>query len=99
MVITIDEWHNRHMQVSIDKAGRIVVPKPIRDRLGLRPDTALEIVESPEGILLKSPSPESVWRHDENGHLVYTGGAPAGIHWNTLVDDMREERIRKIGGW
>lgn len=86
------------MQVSIDKAGRIVVPKPLRDRLDLRPDTRLEIVETPDGIVLKPPSQELVWKHDENGHLVYTGSVPADINWDTLVDDMRDERIRKIGG-
>ncbi len=86
------------MQVSIDKAGRIVVPKTLRERFGLRPDTTLEMVEGPDGILLKPPSQESVWRHDENGHLVYTGSVPADINWDTLVDDMRDERIRKIAG-
>jgi AbrB family looped-hinge helix DNA binding protein len=31
------------MHVAIDSAGRIVVPKQIRDELGLAPGTALEI--------------------------------------------------------
>jgi AbrB family looped-hinge helix DNA binding protein len=30
------------MHVSIDKAGRVVVPKQIRDELGFSPDTPLE---------------------------------------------------------
>ncbi len=30
------------MQVSIDRAGRVVVPKPLRDELGFSPDTPLE---------------------------------------------------------
>jgi AbrB family looped-hinge helix DNA binding protein len=41
------------MQVKIDKAGRIVVPKPLRERLGFKPDTELEAIERPEGVLLK----------------------------------------------
>jgi len=31
------------MHVSIDSAGRVVVPKPLRDELGLTPGTSLEI--------------------------------------------------------
>jgi AbrB family looped-hinge helix DNA binding protein len=31
------------MHVSIDSAGRVVVPKPIRDELGLSPEVPLEI--------------------------------------------------------
>jgi len=31
------------MQVSIDRAGRIVVPKQLRDQLGLSPGTSLEV--------------------------------------------------------
>ena len=31
------------MQVSIDSAGRVVVPKPLRDQLGLLPNVPLEI--------------------------------------------------------
>lgn len=38
------------MEVTIDRAGRIVVPKPLRDLLGLSPGTPLEI-EAVEGHL------------------------------------------------
>lgn len=31
------------MLVSIDRAGRIVIPKEVRDRLDLTPDTELEL--------------------------------------------------------
>jgi AbrB family looped-hinge helix DNA binding protein len=30
------------MHVSIDRAGRVVIPKPVRDELGFSPDTPLE---------------------------------------------------------
>ena len=43
------------MQVTIDKAGRIVVPKPVRDRLGLQPGDELELIEGPDGLLLAPP--------------------------------------------
>lgn len=33
------------MQATIDGAGRVVIPKPIREAAGLRPGTELEITE------------------------------------------------------
>lgn len=35
-------WYFYAMQTSIDSAGRVVVPKPLRDALGLAPGTRLE---------------------------------------------------------
>ncbi len=43
------------MQVSIDRAGRVVVPKPLREALGISPETPLEI-EVVDGHLELSPS-------------------------------------------
>jgi AbrB family looped-hinge helix DNA binding protein len=31
------------MHVSIDSAGRVVIPKPLRDQLGFSPETPLEV--------------------------------------------------------
>lgn len=31
------------MRVTVDRAGRIVIPKKLRDSLGLQPDTELEL--------------------------------------------------------
>jgi AbrB family looped-hinge helix DNA binding protein len=35
-------WYAYTMQVSIDRAGRVVVPKRIRDQLGFSPDRPLQ---------------------------------------------------------
>jgi len=40
-----------NMKVRIDQAGRIVVPKALRERLGFRPGTSVEVIEQPEGVL------------------------------------------------
>lgn len=45
------------MTLRIDKAGRIVVPKPLREQFGLTPETELEIVERWDGILLRKNRP------------------------------------------
>jgi AbrB family looped-hinge helix DNA binding protein len=41
------------MRTTIDKAGRVVIPASIRERAGLTPGAALEIVEDETGIRLE----------------------------------------------
>ena len=86
------------MQVSIDKAGRIIVPKPVRDRLGLRQDSKLELVETSGRIVLKPVEQASGLVRDEDGWLVFTGEAANAIDWDALLREDREERMRKLGG-
>ena len=80
------------MEIRIDKAGRIVVPKPLRERLGFKPDTELEAVEQPGGVLLKRvqerPSMVKV-----DGLWVHQGSAEPGANWDLILEDVREERI------
>jgi AbrB family looped-hinge helix DNA binding protein len=83
------------MELRIDKAGRIVVPKPLRERLGFKPDTELEAVERPEGVLLKRveqrPSMVKI-----DGLWVHQGSAEPGANWERIVDEVREERIESV---
>jgi AbrB family looped-hinge helix DNA binding protein len=37
------EWYNNAMKSTIDSAGRVVIPKPIREAAGLTPGSELEI--------------------------------------------------------
>jgi AbrB family looped-hinge helix DNA binding protein len=83
------------MELKIDKAGRIVVPKPLRERLGFKPDTELEAIERPEGVLLKRvqqrPSMVKV-----DGLWVHQGRAEPGASWERILEDVREERIESV---
>ena len=51
-------YHNRingrmvEAVTKIDKAGRVVIPKEIRARMGLKDDSALHIVEADRGIVV-----------------------------------------------
>ena len=69
------------MELQVDKSGRIVLPKPLRQRLGLKAGSKFEATEAAEGLLLKpvSSRPSLVKR---NGLLVHTGVAPRGFNWN-----------------
>lgn len=41
------------MKVTIDRVGRVVIPKRIRDSLGLAPDTELEVIPDGSGLRLE----------------------------------------------
>jgi AbrB family looped-hinge helix DNA binding protein len=83
------------MELRIDKAGRIVVPKPLRERLGFKPDTELEAIEQPEGVLLKRveqrPSMVKV-----DGLWVHQGKPEPGANWEGFIEDVREERLQSV---
>jgi AbrB family looped-hinge helix DNA binding protein len=87
------------MEVSIDKAGRVVVPKPVRDRLGLRQDSKLRLVETSEGFTLTPVDRPTGLVRDEDGWLVFSGESSSKIDWDRLAEEDREERIRRGGGW
>jgi AbrB family looped-hinge helix DNA binding protein len=83
------------MKLRIDKAGRIVVPKPLRDRLGFKPDTELVAIEQPAGVLLKrvEPRPSMV---KADGLWVHQGSPEPGANWERILEDVREERIDSV---
>jgi len=53
------------MRVTIDAAGRVVIPKQVRERLGLTPGTALELDELGDHVELR-PATRNV-RIDRSG--------------------------------
>lgn len=84
------------MDVKLDQWGRIVVPKALRDRLGLKPDMALKIHEQADGMLLRVPvsHPTMV---NVDGLWVHQGTAQVNADWARVLEDMREERLRAVG--
>ena len=80
------------MKVLIDRSGRIVVPKPLRERFGFRPDSEIDVVEGPDGLLLR-PAQEKPSMVRVNGLWVHQGVAEPGANWDRVVEDARAERI------
>jgi len=81
------------MTVTIDKAGRVVIPARIRERLGLRPGTALDLsVEDNAVRLAASASPPKLVRR-RSGLLVARPTVPARdlprIDVAALIDEER----------
>jgi AbrB family looped-hinge helix DNA binding protein len=85
------------MNVRIDGAGRIVLPKHLRERFRLTAGSEIAIEERPEGLVLRrvEQGPSMVLR---NGFWVHLGKLSKTVRWETLVDEEREERIRDLSG-
>ena len=83
------------MTLKIDRSGRIVVPKPLRERLGLRPDMELEVSEQPDGVLLR-PVDQRPSMVKIDGLWVHQGTPQSGAAWESMIDEMREERIQSV---
>jgi AbrB family looped-hinge helix DNA binding protein len=85
------------MTLKMDKAGRVILPKPVRDRLGLHAGSDLEILETPEGVVLR-PAGRKPSVVKKQGLWVYTGEVPPGFDVVEAIREEREERIRKLAG-
>lgn len=84
--------------IEIDKAGRIVVPKKIRDVLHLRPGDKLDVeVDGEKMTLAHHRTGKGLYEKD--GWLVYDSGVPMSVEEaRRLVDDAREERDAHLLG-
>jgi len=85
------------MTLRIDKAGRVILPKPVRDRLGLHAGSDLEIHETPDGVVLK-PVLQKPSLVKKGRFWVHTGEIPPGYDILRAIDDDREDRMRKVWG-
>jgi AbrB family looped-hinge helix DNA binding protein len=78
---------------SVDRFGRVVIPKATRDHFGLAPGTAVTVVDAEEGVLLRPGAPEAPVAA-RGGVLVFAGRTTADPE--THVRRAREERIRSF---
>ena len=90
---------NGTVTVTIDKAGRIVVPKQVREELHLSPGDELDLEASDDGIHLR-PSRNKPRLIRENGMWVIDTGGPVitAEMVNAIIRKGREERINRILG-
>jgi AbrB family looped-hinge helix DNA binding protein len=81
------------MKTILDRFGRVVVPKEIRDRLGLKPGAEMEIDENGSEVVLKPVEHETPLKL-EDGVLVFRGIATADLIEATRKH--RQDRLLKI---
>jgi AbrB family looped-hinge helix DNA binding protein len=80
------------METTLDRFGRVVIPKEIRDILGLKPGELLKVEQSDDEVVLK-PLREEPPIKVKDGVLVYVGTATGNLM--EAVRAHREERLRR----
>lgn len=87
------------MSITIDRAGRLVIPKKIRDEMNLVPGSELEIDTTGDEIRLRLPVPKSRLV-EKNGFLVFSAGGESNIDIADFINKEREkEALRACGPW
>lgn len=85
------------MELTVDDYGRIVIPKPIRERLGLEPGSTLELDVEPTGgdgesITLRPTGQEPTLQR-EGPLLVHTGRLTDENF--DVVEQLRRQRRKR----
>ena len=83
------------METTIDKFGRVVIPKELRDELGLTLGSTLRI-DSEGGCILLGAVEQRSCLAKRNGRLVCVGDLTESINVDGLVRRTREARTRKL---
>ncbi len=81
------------MVTTIDKFGRVIIPKRIRERLGITSETTLNIDEDGKRIIIE-PVPENEPLVEKDGILVFTG--KLSIDLENYLSEEREQRLRSL---
>jgi AbrB family looped-hinge helix DNA binding protein len=81
--------------LTVDKAGRIVLPKPLRDHMQLTPGDSLELSHTDQQIVLRPIRKQApmrkkhgIWVLSANGHRTTVEEV------NEVVRHIREERMQ-----
>ena len=81
------------MEATVDRFGRVVIPKRVRDDLGIHPGTVLIVEERGNAVTLTPLSgPEPL--AEEGGVLVFQG--PAAGDLTAAVDEARKSRAADV---
>jgi AbrB family looped-hinge helix DNA binding protein len=83
-------------KLTVDKAGRIVLPKPLRDELQLEPGDTLEIESIGEEITLRPLRGQAQLRKKQGVWVFRTGEPLSASETEKVVRQVRHERESQI---
>ncbi len=78
--------------LTLDKAGRVLLPKPVRDEMQLRAGDSLELENSEDRIVLR-PHRGGTGLHKKQGIWVFSTGEPISAEaTDEILRQIRRER-------
>lgn len=84
--------------LTLDKAGRVVLPKPVRDEMQLRAGDSLELESSEDRIVLRLRR-GGAGLHKKQGIWVFSTGEPvSAAATDETLRQIRRERERDLLG-
>ncbi len=86
------------MRLTLDKMGRVVVPKTLRDRFALGAGDELEVLPEADGFRLR-PARRTPSLAEKDGLVICSSEVTPGA-WDlaAFLEQEREQRSREVGG-
>jgi AbrB family looped-hinge helix DNA binding protein len=84
--------------LTIDAAGRIVIPKTVRDALHLTAGDSLSLESDGESVTLRPVRPGSPLKKERGIWVFRSGRKISGEETNRALQDVRTERDRRTRG-
>ncbi|HKO05698.1 MAG TPA: AbrB/MazE/SpoVT family DNA-binding domain-containing protein [Candidatus Acidoferrales bacterium] len=81
-------------ETTLDKAGRLALPKPLLDKMRLGPGDRVLLESEGEQIILRPERPPATLKK-KRGVWVYQG-EPSRVSLPVLIEREREKRLRKL---
>lgn len=79
--------------LTVDASGRVLIPKKVREQLGINTQAQLSL-EIEEGRIILQPISKEAETYYEEGVLVVKTESIENLE--TIIDELREERINEF---
>lgn len=83
------------MITTIDKAGRVVIPKEFRQKFHLNSRTQIEIIPDGDALRLRVPSEQMTLR-EKDGVWVQSSESPCDLDSTEFINQLREARSQDV---